>query len=126
MTWQYFSKAELQCKCCGVEKMQPEFMRKLITLREFLGFPLTVTSAYRCAKHNSEVSSTGNNGPHTTGQAIDIAVYGEQAYNLIRYAQAFHFSGIGIKQTGPYAGRFVHIDDLTEGQGFMRPWVWGY
>ncbi len=34
--------------------------------------------------------------------------------------------GIGIKQKGDYASRFVHLDDLPNGSGQPRPWCWSY
>ncbi len=101
-------------------------MEKLIALREHLDFPFIITSAYRCPEYNQKVSTTGPNGSHTTGRAIDIAVYGEQAYKLIRYAPQFKFNGIGVSQTGSHRSRFIHLDDLTRVDGYPRPWVWGY
>ncbi|MFO1259072.1 MAG: D-Ala-D-Ala carboxypeptidase family metallohydrolase [Gammaproteobacteria bacterium] len=123
----YFSETELRCKCgCGQVKMNSSFLEKLIALREQLGFPFIITSAYRCPKHNQQASSTGIDGPHTTGRAIDIAVSGEKAYKLIQAAPAFNMTGIGVKQAGPHASRFIHLDDLQSKDGFPRPWVWGY
>jgi zinc D-Ala-D-Ala carboxypeptidase len=123
ISYPYFSQAELQCRCgCEQAKMQPEFMQKLIALREYLNFPLPVTSAYRCAKHNQVVSSTGVNGPHTTGRAVDIAISGEKAFVLMTAAKQFGFTGIGMKQHGPHGSRYVHLDDLT----IARPMVWTY
>lgn len=127
MGWQYFSADELKCRCgCGKADMNPNFMKKLIALREYLSFPLPITSAYRCPSHNNKVSTTGKNGPHTTGRAVDIAAFGEQAFSLIRYAPCFEFHGLGVSQRGPRNQRFVHIDDLTQDGGLKRPWVWGY
>lgn len=127
MAWQYFSEDELKCRCgCGKANMNPNFMKKLIALRDFLDFPLKVTSAYRCSDYNEKVSTTGSNGPHTTGRAIDIAVFGNQAFNLMRYAPCFEFHGLGVKQNGPHNQRFIHIDDLIQDDGSPRPWVWGY
>ncbi len=51
MSWQYFSDSELMCRCCyGKAEMEPNFMKKLIVLREYVNFPFAVTSAYRCFK----------------------------------------------------------------------------
>ena len=123
VSYPYFSLAELQCHCgCGEAKMDAGFMKKLIALREYLDFPLYVTSAYRCAKHNTEVGSTGATGPHTTGRAVDILIHGEQAFTLITTAQQFGFTGIGIKQHGSHAQRYVHLDDLMT----SRPMIWTY
>lgn len=127
MTWQYFSDIELKCRCgCGQGKMDADFMKKLIALREHLEFPFIVSSAYRCPKHNEKVGATGKQGPHTTGRAIDIKVSGVQAYKLLQYAAQFGFTGIGVKQVGPHNSRFIHLDDLAHTDGFPRPGMWSY
>lgn len=122
----HFSDEELRCKCgCGG---LPElgFMLKIERLRVEFGKPMTVTSAYRCPDYNEKVSSTGRNGPHTTGRAIDIAVERADAFELIMavgrtdYALGLGITGIGVQQKG--GGRFIHLDDLTEG----RPTIWSY
>ena len=116
----YFQPDEFACKHCGQNRMVPAFLAKLDELRHRCGFPLVVSSGYRCPAHNQAVSSTGPNGPHTTGQAVDLAVSHERAYIVLRVAIAMGFSGIGIHQRGP--GRFIHLDTLTE----RRPTVWSY
>ncbi len=63
---------------------------------------------------------------HTTGRAIDIAVYGEQAYKIVSCVPQFEFNGIGLSQAGAHRSRFIHLDDLTRVDGFPRPWIWGY
>jgi len=103
--------------------MDASFMEQIETLRMRMGFPFHVSSAFRCPEHNDHVSSTGLNGPHTTGRAIDILVSGEDAYSLIRIALLHNFTGLGVAQKGLHASRFVHLDDLTDG---TRPWVWTY
>lgn len=105
-------------------EMDPEFMRHIVALRRQLGFPLPVTSAYRCPEHNQRVSSTGPDGPHTTGRAIDIAVQGRDALRLLEAALTTHyFTGIGIHQRGD--GRFIHLDALT-GPQYPRPTIFTY
>lgn len=127
MSWSYFSDNELKCRCgCGQMKMNLDFMQKLVVLRQRLDFPLALSSAYRCPDHNQKVSTTGNQGAHTTGRAVDIKVSGEQAYRLLQFAVHFGFTGIGIKQSGPHYTRYIHLDDLTPMDGFPRPGVWGY
>lgn len=124
--WQYFTFEELRCRgkdCCGGEmRMDPEFMSQIVAIRRQLGFPFPVTSAYRCPKHNQRVATTGPDGPHTTGLAIDIAVSGRDAMRLLEAALTNHyFTGIGVHQRGE--GRFIHLDAL---KGPMRPTVWSY
>ena len=71
-----FSESELACSCCGKNEMTQETVDALQALRESIGRPLRLSSAYRCPEHNSKVSSTGKSGPHTTGKAIDIVCSG--------------------------------------------------
>jgi uncharacterized protein YcbK (DUF882 family) len=80
---------------------------------------MIVTSGYRCPEHNQNVSSTGPDGPHTTGKAVDIGVSGTDAYDLALLAMQMGVKGIGINQKG--TGRFIHFD-------FARPQftIWSY
>jgi zinc D-Ala-D-Ala carboxypeptidase len=120
----HFQASELACKCgCG---MLPErlFMDKVERLRMRAGFPMPVSSAARCPSHNAKVSSTGATGPHTTGRAIDLAVSGSRALELIRLALQMDFTGIGVNQKG--SARFLHLDDLPNKDGQPRPHLWSY
>lgn len=128
MTWKYFTLDEFKCRgvnCCGgTNKIDLRFVDKLDDLRSLAGFALIVSSGYRCAKHNTEVSDTGPNGPHTTGHAVDFAIARAQAYSVLKIAIAIGFSGIGVSQKG--ASRFLHLDDLPDAQGQPRPTLWSY
>ena len=121
----FFKKTEFDCKCgCGRNEMNPVFLNKLDDLRGRLGFPLIVSSGYRCPEHNNAVSNTGDDGPHTTGHAVDFAVSGRQAYDLVHVAaRQWLASGIGLKQHGAHSSRFIHLDDLDRAP---RPNVWSY
>jgi zinc D-Ala-D-Ala carboxypeptidase len=126
--WRYFSydtDRMLSCSCCGVRGMDDSFMHILDDLRHIVGFPLGISSGYRCPIHNSRVSSTGATGPHTTGKAVDIPVVGEKAMKVVEAAIARGFTGIGVKQNGAHGGRFIHVDMLTPQEG-PRPWMWSY
>ena len=120
----YFSDDELKCHCCGVLNFNPNTLRRLNLLRKEYGKPIMIESGYRCPKHNKEVSDTGESGPHTTGQAIDIIVSGGNALTLLVLAVKYGFTGIGIQQKGQ--NRFLHFDDLLESYGRPRPWIWTY
>ena len=126
MKYKYFTDKELSCKCgCDKQEMNSKFMKSIGELRELYGKPLIVTSAYRCPEHNNKVSSTGLNGPHTTGKAIDFLISRQDAYDLLFYAIGMQFSGLGINQKG--TSRFIHIDDLTDEEGYpIRPTIWSY
>lgn len=99
-------------------------MKRIELLRLAFGNPMIVSSAARCPKHNIDVSETGENGPHTTGRAIDFSVSGADARKLVHLAIEYGFTGIGVNQKGDK--RFVHVDDLADGIGQPRPWIWTY
>lgn len=121
MSWRHFKREHFACKHCGENKIADSLIDALDELRERCGFPLVVSSGYRCPEHNKNVSSTGANGPHTTGLAADLAVDRWRAFTLLRHAMAMPvFTGIGVNQKG--GGRFIHLDTLTEG----RPTIWSY
>lgn len=126
MDYPFFSHQELACRHCNIERMDPVTMDRLIGLRQVLNFPLVVTSGYRCPVHNQAVSSTGPNGPHVTGRAIDLRIYGHRAFELVKLATLHGFTGIGISQGGAHARRFIHLDDLPNSPARLRPWVWDY
>ena len=122
----YFSDAELKCRCGNCDsdgsEMNGAFMDKLMRIRSTLAFPLIITSAYRCSEYNDAISSSGENGPHTTGRAIDIAIRGEDAISLIEEAIKENMTGFGINQKG--TARFIHLDDLID--DYPRPTIWSY
>jgi len=118
----HFTDDELRCRCgCG-GLPSVEFQEALEQLRVQYGHPMRLSSAHRCQEHNDKVSSTGRNGPHTKG-AVDVLVWGPDAYELISDAILLDWSGIGVSQKGPKGARFIHLDDTD---GPTRPWVWSY
>lgn len=124
-TLDHFEAREFDCPCCGRNEMEEEFVRKLDFLRGECGFALRINSGYRCPEHNGKVSSTGRTGPHTTGRASDVSVFGERAFTVLAMAPGL-FTGIGVKQHGAHESRFVHLDDLEKKDSRFRPTVWTY
>ena len=125
----HFTVGEFTCHCgCGRSDMDEDFMLCLDDLREQLGFPLGVSSGFRCPDHNDKVSSTGRNGPHTTGKAADLLVFGAEGYAVVSQAADSGMSGVGISQASktPHGERFVHVDTLGQAVNRPRPWIWSY
>ena len=122
--WPNYSRSEFVCHCgCGRADMDMAFMDALQELRDAVGFPMAISSGFRCPAHNDKVSSTGLSGPHTTGKALDVRVAGLEAYDLLVLAASWGFDGLGVKQHGPTEGRFLHFDTIKKGP---RPRVWSY
>lgn len=103
--------------------MDPAFLDLLERIRGIYGAPLVVTSGYRSPDYNAKVSYTGQEGPHTTGRAVDISIRGSDALKLIKVALACGITGIGVAQKG--SARFLHIDNL-EAPAYPRPMCWSY
>ena len=83
--------------------------------------PLNVTSGYRCPQHPIEAAKQAP-GSHSTGTAVDIAVSGSRALAVLSGALGLGFTGIGVKQKGPHAKRFIHLDRAPS----QRPMLWSY
>lgn len=108
---EHFDSSEFRCKCgCGNGDymMAPELVQGLEELREMIGQPIIVTSAFRCERHNEAVGGV-DNSYHTQGLACDIAVSGMTAMRLASWCEqvdVFARGGIGIYP----ANHFVHVD----------------
>lgn len=110
----------------GALAYEADFLDRFERLRVAFGHALPINSGYRTPAHNEAISTTGDNGPHTTGRACDVQVYGTPAFDLIRLALLLGFTGIGVQQKGDPGSRYLHLDDLTAADGFPRPMVWSY
>lgn len=119
----YFTEDELSCPCCGVNKFNDETLLKFNKLRHDIGRPLAMSSGYRCEAYNA---SKGYTQTHATGQAGDLAIAGELAFDIVSLAVDYGFTGVGIKQHGPHNTRFIHLDDLEAANKRPRPWIWSY
>ena len=125
--WPNFAEREFRCRCgCGRAEMAADFLDRLQAIRDRLGRPLAVSSGCRCPDYNARVSTTGRDGPHTTGRAADIAVAGADAEFVESVARALGMTGRGVKQHGPWAGRFLHLDNIESGGKHPRPRLWSY
>lgn len=137
--WKNFTPEEMCSKGNGSILIVPTFMDLLQHTRDVfnaermkMGLPemgFIISSAYRDPKYNDKISSTGLDGPHTKGKAVDIKVHGAEAWALIAIAGAVGFTGCGVAQKlgTPYSTRYVHLDTLTvEESNGQRPHMWGY
>lgn len=110
-----FSAEELQCTCCGSDGVQQWALDKLQTVRNIVGRPLAITSAYRCSNHPVEARKS-KAGTHNQGIAFDIYVSsGTERHEIITTGLIVGANGIGVDKN------FIHLDfrDTT-------PVVWTY
>jgi zinc D-Ala-D-Ala carboxypeptidase len=103
--WKNFSPAEIACRGTGQLKLHPEGMDKLQALRDRLGKPLIVRSAYRNPEHNRAVGGATRSN-HMDGTAFDIAMANHDPVAFEAAAREVGFLGFGFY---PRSG-FMHID----------------
>lgn len=103
--WPNFSPQEMASKREGELMIDEAAMDKLQKLRNNLGKPLVVTSAYRSAAHNAKVGGA-KNSQHRLGKAFDIVMANHDPTHFESVAKAVGFTGIGHY---PKSG-FMHID----------------
>lgn len=103
--WADFSPTEIACRGTGQLKLHPAALDKLQALRDQLGKPLIVRSAYRSPEHNRAVGGAPRS-KHMDGTAFDIAMSNHDPAAFEAAARAIGFLGFGYY---PRSG-FMHID----------------
>ena len=103
--WRNFSPAEIACRGTGQLKLHPEALDKLQALRNRLGKPLIIRSAYRSPEHNRNVGGAPRS-KHMDGTAFDIAMSNHDPAVFEAAAREVGFLGFGFY---PRSG-FIHID----------------
>lgn len=110
-----FSLSEFDCKD-GSEmpsELLPnvlELAENLQVLRDFVGVPIKINSAYRSLEHNSKISGASNSSQHLFAKAADIVIESkspEQVANIIKVLISegkMKQGGIGVYNT------FTHYD----------------
>ena len=105
-----FDDSEFRCKCCGKLPeggMNPKLIELLQSIREKLGKSISITSGYRCPKHNAELDGAAKHSQHMEGTAADITVAGMPANKVHDYL-ASHFNQ-RCKGLGKYPN-WTHVD----------------
>lgn len=113
-----FHSSEFDCKCkydsCKETLIDLDHLVELQQLRDEIG-PLTITSAYRCDKHNKDVGGSPNS-THTRGEATDLVSRNVSPKELADACE--YFNGLGRYPN------FTHIDsrEIEPKDGVAR---WG-
>ena len=107
MTWKNFTREEFACSHCGENLILDSTIDFAQSIRTEVGFPLPVTSGYRCKDHPIEKRKAAP-GTHNRGIAVDFAVSGRDGKVVAQAILARAVGGVGINMKG--GGRFVHFD----------------
>lgn len=106
-----FKSSEFACQgkgCCSKVLVDEKLVGYLQNIRDHFGSAVTITSGYRCAKHNKAVGGASGSY-HTKGMAADIMVKGVKPEAVATYAESLGIKGIGLYETSR-DGYFVHVD----------------
>jgi zinc D-Ala-D-Ala carboxypeptidase len=103
--WPNFSPAEIACRGTGKLLINATALDKLQALRDRLGKPLIVRSAYRSPEHNRAVGGA-KASKHMDATAFDIAMSNHDPVAFEVAAREVGFLGFGFY---PRSG-FIHID----------------
>lgn len=103
--WPSFAPAEMACKGTGRLMVVDDAMDALQALRDDIGAPFIVHSAYRSPSHNRAVGGA-KASKHMEGIAFDISMGNHDPVSFMETAERHGFKGIG---TYPKSN-FVHID----------------
>jgi hypothetical protein len=103
--WRNFSPAEIACRGTGKLLVNEPALDRLQALRDRLGKPLIVRSAYRSPEHIRAVGGA-TRSKHMDGTAFDIAMANHDPVAFEAAARKVGFLGFGFY---PRSG-FVHID----------------
>lgn len=103
--WKNFTPAEIACRGTGTLLINEAALDKLQALRDRLGKPLIVHSAYRSPEHNRAVGGA-TRSKHLDGAAFDISMSNHDPAAFEAAAREVGFLGFGFY---PRAN-FMHID----------------
>ena len=113
-----FSKSEFECKCgCEMPNDVLDNIKllaiQLQTIRDYVGQPIKINSAYRCEFHNNMIGSNSKTSQHLLGKASDITIntftpneVADVIENLLvnEMLGSFYIGGLGRYNT------FTHLD----------------
>ena len=123
--WRWFSPREMADRHCGALTIDTSFMDWLSELRDTFGRPMSISSGYRTAEHQYDITGR-RSGAHVDAQAVDVRIFGEPAYALLQLAMRRRALGIGVAQLGIVDDRYLHIDRWVNAPEGLRPRVWSY
>ena len=108
-----FTVYEFRCRDGSDVVMIDEILVMLLQcIREHFGKPITITSGYRTAAHNTAVGGA-KSSQHLLGRAADIQVAGVSVEDVAAYAESLLPGWGGVGRYPVKAGRtkgWVHVD----------------
>jgi len=109
-----FKRREFECKCgCEMPLEVYENVIKLAgqlqTLRDYLGRPIKINSAYRCPKHNAKCNGSSRS-QHLLGKAADITIQSLKPIEVYAIIEDLIDFGVMLQGGLGLYDTFVHYD----------------
>lgn len=102
--WPNFTPQEVACRD-GSMLIHPPSLDKLQRLRNRIGGPLVIHSAYRSGRYN-RMCGGADGSMHLCARAYDVSMAGHDPHEFERHARAAGFTGFGFYKHQ----NFMHID----------------
>ena len=129
----HFKLEEFACSSSNLSLMNEQFLQALEEIREWLGEPMIIPSGYRSDQPpipQSKIDKGAKHGgAHHLGYAADVGCAGSKAMKILALAiENPTITGVGVKQSGPWNSRFIHLDAVPRDNNFglTRPALWSY
>lgn len=110
--WPSFTPEEIACRGTGKLVVDRVALDRLQALRDRLGVPVIVNSAYRSPEHNAAVGGA-KGSLHMSGVAFDVSMANHDPHGFEGAARAVGFTGFGFYPRS----NFIHVDT-----GEAREW----
>ena len=117
-----FHIREFECPMSRLSLISLVLVDRLQLMRDVLGFPLKITSAYRSAKKQDSLRAQGYKtakdiSQHEVGRAVDISLEGlsDKQKEALKDLATKYFMSVGIAKT------FIHVDLRDD-----KIRTWGY
>lgn len=109
-----FKIKEFKCKCgCEMPLEVYENVIKLAgqlqTLRDYVGRPIKINSAYRCSKHNKKIGGV-ETSQHLLGKAADITIQSLKPIEVFTIIEDLIDFGVMLQGGLGLYDTFVHYD----------------
>lgn len=118
--WPNFTPAELACKGTGQVMIDTDAMDKLQALRDLLGQPMHLNSAYRSKKHNKAVGGASRSY-HLLARAFDTTMENHDPVRFVELARKVGFAGVGYYPPKNGGYNFIHLDTGPK-RSWGAPW----
>lgn len=120
-----FTYSEIKCKCKGKycngvpTGFSYELLIQLQDIRNHFGKAVIITSALRCAKHNSNVGGV-KNSKHTQGRAVDFYVKGVSYSTLKAYINKLPYNNYTYNISGSVMHHDINPPEYIEKYNLTR------